>query len=312
MIRRLTPADTHQILSVWQSFYPEKYWVDEGQLRTHVWEAPLSCAEQRHGIFDGEKLVAFAFSKHAPEESKYAANAEQANLQALAFARPQQGAELIAALVEGLGHKGFKRLVYGQDSRHFFPGVPTECSRLEACLRECGFQFTGDQVDLERDLATYELPERVTLDHPGVTFRTCQEHDRPAVEEFFGRVFPGRWRYDVLGKWDLEGHDTVYGMFENNRCEGFALIQDERAKMPIGGAVWKHDLGAHWGSLGPIGVSEEVRGRGLGHALLAAALLELKGRGCRQTIIDWTTLKDFYGRHGFEVTREYRGFALDF
>ena len=84
------------------------------------------------------------------------------------------------------------------------------------------------------------------------------------------------------------------------------MIQDWRHKMPIGGAVWRLSLGEKWGSLGPIGVATQERGRGLGHALLGSALINLKQRGVRQCIIDWTTLDDFYGKHGFEVSRRYK------
>jgi len=69
-------------------------------------------------------------------------------------------------------------------------------------------------------------------------------------------------------------------------------------------------LGENWGSLGPIGVSAGLRGRGSGHALLGQALSHLRDLGARRTIIDWTGLVDFYGRHGFEVTRRYQYLSL--
>jgi predicted N-acetyltransferase YhbS len=53
-----------------------------------------------------------------------------------------------------------------------------------------------------------------------------------------------------------------------------------------------------------------VRGEGWGGALLSAGLLELKARGTNQCIIDWTTLGEFYGKHGFEKSRLYRSAKL--
>jgi hypothetical protein len=43
---------------------------------------------------------------------------------------------------------------------------------------------------------------------------------------------------------------------------------------------------------------------------LGEALSELKRRGVRPSIIDWTGLVDFYGKHGFEPTRRYREMSL--
>ena len=94
------------------------------------------------------------------------------------------------------------------------------------------------------------------------------------------------------------------------RIEGFALIQDSSNRYPIGGAVWHKDLGQSWGSLGPIGVSTAVRGSGRGGYLLGSALQILRDRGCQRTIIDWTTLTDFYGKFGFEVSRSYASMSL--
>jgi predicted N-acetyltransferase YhbS len=102
----------------------------------------------------------------------------------------------------------------------------------------------------------------------------------------------------------------LVGLFHKGDIHGFASIQGPGTQFPIGGAVWRNDLGENWGALGPIGVSQQVRGEGWGGALLSAGLLELKARGTKQCIIDWTTLGEFYGKHGFEKTRLYRSAKL--
>jgi predicted N-acetyltransferase YhbS len=107
-----------------------------------------------------------------------------------------------------------------------------------------------------------------------------------------------------------EDPTCVFASFQNSKVVGFALIQNKAHRAPIGGAVWRNSLGSEWGALGPIGVAAEYRGIGLGHGTLGKALEHLKGLGVRRCIIDWTTLKDFYGRHGFEVTRNYKSCNL--
>ena len=170
-----------------------------------------------------------------------------------------------------------------------------------------GFRPSNEQVDLENDLATFNYDKPLPT---GYEFRPMRSGDEDALEEFFVRVFPGRWRYDVFAKLSVEGPQCVYITKKGDRIEGFALIQTSAQKMPIGGAVWKHDLGEHWGSLGPIGVSEDVRGTGVGGAIMGAALMHLKSLGVRRCTIDWTTLIDFYGKFGFEVSRRYMSCAL--
>lgn len=145
----------------------------------------------------------------------------------------------------------------------------------------------------------------------GVEFRDLAAGDLTSLKAFFDKEFPGRWRYDTLEKIKVEGADkTCFGAFENGKLLGFALIQDWSHKQPIGGGVWRSSLGEKWGALGPIGVAAEERGRGVGHSLLGSALMSLKNRGVRGCIIDWTTLEDFYGRHGFKVTRRYKTATL--
>lgn len=70
--------------------------------------------------------------------------------------------------------------------------------------------------------------------------------------------------------------------------------------------------GSFWGSLGPIGISEEIRGKGLGKRLLHDSLQFLQRRGAHNVLIDWTVLKDFYGEFGFKPWRTYCGASKRF
>jgi predicted N-acetyltransferase YhbS len=67
-----------------------------------------------------------------------------------------------------------------------------------------------------------------------------------------------------------------------------------------------HRLPRPWGQLGPIGVSQDTRGKGYGGALLDAGLRYLRDQGVRGCVIDWTDLVDFYGKFGFKPYRKYQ------
>jgi predicted N-acetyltransferase YhbS len=62
-------------------------------------------------------------------------------------------------------------------------------------------------------------------------------------------------------------------------------------------------------ALGPIGVSPAYQRRGIGSALIAAALAEARARGAAAAIVLGSPL--FYGRRGFEPAATY-GFANPF
>ena len=300
-------ADFDRLATFWNDFAPDRYALDAELIRRKTVECPVfdwgaSCIEDA----DGE-ILAFASIKQSASSLYKGPDQDVAHLSLLAFADPSYGIDILSSVKQTLRNRGFVRLAFGQDSSHFFPGCPTDFPALSNLLMVEGFGQGGEVVDLERDLADYVNPCAIPGDGQ---FRPLESTDRANLAEFLDREFPGRWKHDVLSKFDLEGPSCVFGLFRDVEIDGFALIQTASDKAPTGGAVWRNDLGENWGSLGPIGVSASLRGRGYGHALLGCALTELRNRGARQSIIDWTGLVDFYGRHGFEPTRRYHEMSL--
>jgi GNAT superfamily N-acetyltransferase len=227
-----------------------------------------------------------------------------AHVSALAFSHQDVGRSLLEAARTALAGLGFKAWQFGGDWRHFFPGVPSECGSLTSLLLEFGLVHQGASVfDVERDLQNYEPPFA-----PSPLARRCQLGDKDALDEFFVREFPGRWRTDTMEKFS-EDPSRVIGLFIEGRCQGFAMTQLAGDAHRRAGAAWSADLGPNWAALGSIGVAKSVRGEGHGHALLSFALCALRDQGARRTIIDWTTLTEFYGRHGFEVSRTYETYS---
>jgi len=300
-------VDLDRLVEFWNQFYPSRYRIDVDLLRTHTVDSPTfdwgaSCVEEA----DGE-ILAFVLVKKSPASLYAGSDRDVAHLSAIGYCDANYGVDMLSDLKQLLRNRGCNRLTFGQDSLHFFPGCPEDFPQLTSFLMVEGFGDGGVACDLERDLGDYE---NTFKDPDGDEFRVVEAKDVRALEAFLTREFPGRWRYDVMSKVKIDGPGCVVALFHGDQIDGFALIQGETNKVPVGGAVWRNDLGEHWGSLGPIGVSKALRGKGSGHALLGNALAELRKRGARQSIIDWTGLLDFYGRHGFVVTRRYHYMAL--
>ncbi|MGV3618929.1 MAG: GNAT family N-acetyltransferase [Fimbriimonas sp.] len=300
-------VDFDRLARFWNGFYPERYRIDAELLRQKTVECPaFDWGASGVEVADGE-ILGFAILKKAATALYEGPDKDTAHLAALAYREPQFGVDLMSDVKRLLRNRGTNRLVFGADANHFFPGCPTDCPSIQGFLMVEGFEATGEVADLERDLSNYENP------YPGSEgdeFRRLASHDMASLEAFLNHEFPGRWQYDTMHQVGIQGPETVFGLLRNGKVEGFALLQDSSQRQPVGGAVWRNDLGAGWGSLGPIGVSKSLRGKGSGGALLGHALADLRDRGVRQCIIDWTTLLEFYGKHGFEPTRRYRSLSL--
>lgn len=300
-------VDFERLARFWNGFYPERYRIDADLLRMKTVECPaFDWGASGVEVADGE-ILGFVIVKKAATTLYVGPDKDTAHLAALAYREPQFGVDLMSDVKRLLRNRGVNRLTFGADANHFFPGCPTDCPAMQGFLMVEGFETTGEVVDLERNLGDYQNPVSIP---EGDVYRRLTGNDVPSLETFLTREFPGRWRHDVLNQVQKQGPDTVFGLIRDGKVEGFALLQDESQRVPVGGAVWRNDLGSKWGSLGPIGVSKGLRGRGSGHALLGEALADLRDRGVDRCIIDWTTLVDFYGRHGFEPTRRYRSLTL--
>jgi GNAT superfamily N-acetyltransferase len=300
-------ADFNRLADLWNRFAPGRYHIDAQLLRQKTVECPVfdwgaSIIEEA----DGE-ILAFTVVKKSAAQLYNGPDKDTAHLNMIAYCDPHYGVDLLAEAKQTLRNRGVSRLVFGQDSAHFFPGCPLDFHGLKDFLMIEGFAEGGEAVDLERDLSDYRNPYSLPDD---AEYRPMEKKDLGRLIAFLDREFPGRWKYDTLAKVDAEGPDCVFALFRDDRVDGFALIQDWQDTMPIGGAVWRKDLGEQWGSLGPIGVSKDLRGKGYGHALLGEALCHLRDRGARRSIIDWTGLVQFYGRHGFVPTRTYKSMFL--
>lgn len=307
-MRKFTREDLSSATELFNQFYGAKYRIGPEQLAQNSFDSGLLVPEGSFITDDGSfvllKRSPYGFFP-GPEEGVF-------HILALAYSGENVGASLIRQVEAVVREQGGKKLWFGADLRHFFPGVPDTTPELLGLLSSCGFQPGAENVDLERDLVDYSAPKG-TYDRVGdAEFRACTASDVPLLDEFFRREFPRRWHYDVMQKIEIEARpEIVFGVFVDGACEGFALTQEEGCRYPVAGAAWHHDLGAQWGSLGPIGVSERVRGRGLGGAILAFGLEGLRDRGVRRCIIDWTTLVEFYGKHGFIPNRRYMPMSLD-
>ncbi len=218
------------------------------------------------------------------------------------------GRQLLETALAALRADGVNVVRLGGDTSHFFPGVPENGPRDFFARHD--FQFDGGAVmDLTRDLTGYTVPARVAgdLQAAGARVEVGREGDFGPLLEFMRREFPGRWTWELEMYRDRGGHPRDYALlWQEGSVAGFARIYDWQSRPVIGPSIyWAPRLGPGYGGLGPMGVSDRVRKFGLGLALLSMAVAELKQRGVRPMVIDWTDLTGFYGKLGFQPWLRY-------
>ncbi|MCI0476929.1 MAG: GNAT family N-acetyltransferase, partial [Anaerolineales bacterium] len=219
------------------------------------------------------------------------------------FQRRGIGSELLAWAEEWLDARGCTRARLGGSLRPFAPGLPIEL-QTGAFFRARGYapRPNGERVwDVARDLRDYVS----TRSPSDAAIRPARPDDENALLEFFTREFPNRWRFKFQEFLRAGGRISDWMILTTARgVDGFAKLCFEDSATPIN-RVYPWQLPRPWGQLGPIGVSQDTRGKGFGGALLDAALCHLRERGVRGCVIDWTDLVDFYGKFGFQPYREY-------
>jgi len=226
-----------------------------------------------------------------------------------AFRRQGIGTALLQAAVDRLTSYQPSQILLGQDPFHFFPGIPADDPAALAFFAKQGATIAdGVHVDLIRDLASY-VPPGVPN---GVEIRPIRADEAWQMAEFLRLNFPGRWQYEYAKFLYDDGDPADYvAVFANGEIEGFCHIYTPESKW-IGPSTYWAPLfpEERFGGVGPLGVSDRVRGQGLGLAVVAAGVEELKRRGVTRAAIDWTDLVGFYRRLGFAVWREYRQAVL--
>lgn len=227
------------------------------------------------------------------------------------------GRAIVERLVGEARADGIKRVRLGGGIHYLLPGVPVDLLGAQPFFEALGAEFADKVYDVRADVdgrATAD-PERTALAEAGLTVRPMDPMEGEALLAFLDREFELDWVYDMGWALDhgmaaddvllLLPEDVPGGPVAADAMRGFAMLHQRGDRPLFGPRFWEGLLGPSSGGLGPIGVVEGLRGRGVGRALLATGLDTLHARGVRDCVIDWTVLLDFYGAFGFQPWKAY-------
>lgn len=292
----LGPADAPEIAALWNRRLGRRLPLEPATLAQRLAAAP--------GVLLGARFGAELVGVAAGRVPTAAWAAPGVGHVALLAAAPEArgkgvGARLYRALAGRLAAAGARRLRFGGGPAHLLPGVPQAAPPATwRFLRRQGAAFGAAVHDLHLDLR----PAPPAPDLPaGVAAR---DDDPDGALAFVARTFPGRWRDEV--EEHLAGGGRVWTLVEGGATVAFFAVREAGDGRLGPSLTWRRALAGPVAGLGPLGVDPERRGRGLGLAGTRLAAADLRARGARDLVIDWTDLAAFYGRAGARLWRSYQ------
>ena len=307
-------ADIPTLLDLWNINLGEDFPLTEKLLRQTMENDPYYESEGHLIAWKGETAVGWILCKSMKNAGAEVGRfAGRGGIGALCvhpdFQRQGIGTQLLQAAENHLTANG-SPLTLLYYPHHFLPGVPVQQTNAISFFEKHGYNFEKECADMVRDLNDYHIPPKVLLaleKNPTVEIRPAYIKEAQQIIDMVAQEFPGGWTYSTKGHFarGQKASDFIVAV-ENSQVIGFCHTADFNSPWLIANTYWFPLFGKFYGGLGPLGIAKEHRKRGLGLAIVALAVEDLKKRGVQRMCIDWTTLTDFYGKLGFEVWKRYR------
>ncbi len=306
-------SDISRLVTLWNASFGANWPLTERLLRQTLENDPFYEAAGHFVARENDEIVGWALCKSnklaGPELGRFQ---NRGGIGALCvhpnFQRRGVGTQLLERCEDYL-RKHDSPLTTLYFPHHLLPGIPADSPSGVAFFKKHGYEGFTPCVDMWRELSTYELPEKAVAamqQNPTVEIRRAREDEANRVLDFVSREFPGGWTYSAKSHFARGGKASdIIVAVENSEVIGFCHTSDWRSSWLMPNIYWHELLGERFGGLGPIGIGAEHRKRGLGLAICAVAVEELKRAGVEKMAIDWTTLVDFYGQMGFTVWKTY-------
>lgn len=305
--------DVPAIVELWNAAFTPNFPLSQRLLLQTVAADPFYETEATWIARDDERVVGYVLSKTmreaGPELGRFQG---RGGIGALCvhpdFQRRGIGSALLDRAEEYLTAQGspLTTLYY---PHHLLPGIPDECAAARALFEKRGYSGWRECADLMRELSDFEVPEKASRaleSNPTVEIRPALAQESTSIIAMVAREFPGGWTYSTQSHFARGGKASdIIVAVEDTQVIGFCHTADFNSNWLLPSTYWFPLLGEKYGGLGPLGIAKEHRKRGLGLALTALAVDDLRRRGVKKMAIDWTNLVAFYEQLGFRVWKRY-------
>jgi beta-N-acetylhexosaminidase len=302
-IRPYHPAkDEQAVFALWNSLLDDT-WPISLQTFHNTTLDTIAYQEGDHFIAEDEHtILGFVATQTKPKKHQAQPRGE---IMLLLVEKTQQrtgiGTRLLAAGLAQLKRKGMLDVQLGGGGNgYFWPGVPTNLPGAVSFFEALGWRYTEKSVDMVLNLQNYTTPTFVweRIQSQRLVFQIANQHDFSDLLRFEKANFP-QWYGHFLSKYEQRQYGDVLSVKDHtNTIVGSIIVESD--------PIWEQLLGENTGTIGAVGVAEEMRGQGIGLALAAKATEMLKIRNMTTAFLGWTGLIDWYGKLGYTVWREYQ------
>jgi GNAT superfamily N-acetyltransferase len=173
--------------------------------------------------------------------------------------------------------RGIRELLYGSAApRYFLPGVAAEDLATQALLTKYKWKPGSERINLSLSL-TDTLPVLQTAPK-GIESRLITLADRDSLKSFVTAEFSESWWREIEPVYQQDTQAFGITVHSKGRVAGFAAV---------------HAANPNW--FGPMGVSKEMQGQGIGRLLLLRTLNEAAARSTNTLTIPWVN-ETFYNK----------------
>ncbi|MFB6200668.1 MAG: GNAT family N-acetyltransferase [Halorhabdus sp.] len=214
---------------------------------------------------------------------------------------------LLEGLTSRLARDSVETVAFGRGPQHIVPGIPTTLSGyLRAALRAAQFTFGDRVVDMTQRLATAETPPSVA--ETRATWECRLERATENSADLFSVLahFGERWQYEAENVARLPGGlSTYWVLYADDEAVGFLRASTPESTFQAPGRTWANRVDESVVGIGPLGIRPDARGQGWGLAMIDAVLDHYHECGIERAVVDWTDLRTYYRKLGFDPWIEY-------
>ena len=282
-----TVESVEKMTACWNAWFPQEFRMDKRLLRQLTFEHRSWHTNHSSVIVEKGEICAFLIARRWQNQTV---------IDALGVSPERRRTKLASLLLEDAHKAGPVR--FGGGPAHFFPGLPMGegWTGARAFLHYHGFEPDYEAEDLFLSLGTR-----------AADFRSCRPEDRDAVVAMVGEEFSRRWAEDTAARFHAGDHEDILIIEQDGAAVAFCQSFHSGSRLLGPSVFWHRHQYANYGGIGPVGVRESCRGKGLGKRIVEEALNYLASKGVVETVVDWTSIGSFYEKIGFKSWRRYQG-----